>query len=269
MADNPRTLREYIDFVKTHGMEYFGVYYGTYRGFIVDNKDPEKLGRVKLQVPQIAGKNTIEYWAYPFGQPAGEDFGDFMIPPKGSMVWVKFEGGNPNFPIWTGGHWAKKNASTPSEGKRSEPTNRVRKTKNLTLEMDDDNKRIKMANKGSGDNVQLDDRDFKSSVRNTSHSSSGSHSESTGGSKTVTCAASSETSSSKNITTGALGLSAASALLTIAGETMTWDSSGIKFGFNGHYIEFKSDGVYIEGRRFLDHTHNGVMAGGGSTGGVD
>ena len=33
--------------------------------------------------------------------------GDFALPPNGSMVWVEFEGGNPDYPIWVGCFWEK------------------------------------------------------------------------------------------------------------------------------------------------------------------
>lgn len=268
MADNPRTVQELIDRIKKYGLESIGCYYGKYRGFVVDNKDPEKLGRVKLQVPQVAGDKTIEYWAWGTNQPAGDDFGDFFIPPKGAGVWVEFEGGNPSFPTYGGGHWAKKKATVPSEAKRAEPTNAVRKTKNLVFEMDDENSRIKMSNKSSGKHVALDGNDFKSDVGSVDHKASGSYSETISGAKSSTSASSSETTGAKSTTATTVGLTAASALITIAGQTMTWDSGGMAFGFAGHTIELRPDGVYIEGIRFLDHMHTGVTTGGGSTGGV-
>jgi hypothetical protein len=31
--------------------------------------------------------------------------GTFMLPQIGSGVWIEFEQGNPDYPIWTGGYW--------------------------------------------------------------------------------------------------------------------------------------------------------------------
>jgi hypothetical protein len=36
---------------------------------------------------------------------AGIQAGVFVVPPIGSSVWVEFEQGNPDYPIWTGGFW--------------------------------------------------------------------------------------------------------------------------------------------------------------------
>jgi uncharacterized protein involved in type VI secretion and phage assembly len=36
---------------------------------------------------------------------AGPQSGVFVVPPIGSSVWVEFEQGNPDYPIWTGGFW--------------------------------------------------------------------------------------------------------------------------------------------------------------------
>lgn len=39
-------------------------FYGIYRGLVVDINDPDKLNRIKLQVPQILG-NAVTNWAFP------------------------------------------------------------------------------------------------------------------------------------------------------------------------------------------------------------
>ena len=36
---------------------------------------------------------------------AGSGVGFFMIPPVGANVWVEFEGGDPDYPIWGGCFW--------------------------------------------------------------------------------------------------------------------------------------------------------------------
>lgn len=270
MADNPKTLNEFISILKTYGFEHFGLYYSSYRGFIVDNKDPKKLGRVKVRVPQLTQDKAIERWAFPKGQPAGKDFGDFMIPPKGSNVWVEFENGDSNFPIWLGGHWADKNGETPEEGKKSDPKNRVRKSEKYMLEMDDEGGKMRMSNLEHGDKVELDGRNFNTDVGgNADHKVGGGLTEAVTGTSTRSAASGSETyAGGKSTVCSTLGLTAAAALFTIGGHTMTWDSSGMEFGIGGHTIKIQSDGVYIEGIRFLDHMHSGVITGGGSSGGV-
>lgn len=85
-------------------------YFGKYRGFVVDNKDPQNLGRLRLLIPAVLG-DVVSGWAdpcVPYG--GGRNFGNFSTPPvtrgaDGSYttgVWVEFERGNPQYPIWVG-----------------------------------------------------------------------------------------------------------------------------------------------------------------------
>ncbi len=63
-------------------------YYGKYRGFVVDNQDPEKRGRLKLTIPSVLGESQTG-WALPclpFGGLANQ--GLFMIPEVGAQMWV-------------------------------------------------------------------------------------------------------------------------------------------------------------------------------------
>jgi hypothetical protein len=79
-------------------------YYGKYRGLVVENLDPEQIGRVLVQVPDVLGV-TPSNWAMPCVPIAGIEAGCFMVPPIGSQVWIEFEQGDPDYPIWTGGFW--------------------------------------------------------------------------------------------------------------------------------------------------------------------
>jgi uncharacterized protein involved in type VI secretion and phage assembly len=79
-------------------------YYGKYRGLVIENVDPEQIGRVILQVPDVLG-DTPSSWAMPCVPAAGIQAGCFIVPPIGSQVWVEFEQGMADYPIWTGGFW--------------------------------------------------------------------------------------------------------------------------------------------------------------------
>jgi len=79
-------------------------YYGKYRGLVIDNIDPEQIGRVLVQVPDVLGE-TPSSWAMPCVPAAGIQSGCFIVPPIGSQVWIEFEQGDPDYPIWTGGFW--------------------------------------------------------------------------------------------------------------------------------------------------------------------
>ncbi|MGA8572447.1 MAG: phage baseplate assembly protein V [Desulfobaccales bacterium] len=79
-------------------------YYGKYRGLVVENIDPLQIGRVLLQCPDVLGEIPSS-WAMPCVPAAGIQAGCFIVPPIGSQVWVEFEQGDPDYPIWTGGFW--------------------------------------------------------------------------------------------------------------------------------------------------------------------
>jgi phage gp45-like len=78
-------------------------FYGKYRGKVVDTADTTKRGRLKVTVPAVMGDQ--ELWAMPCVPYAGAQIGFFALPPAGSSVWVEFEGGNLNQPIWAGCFW--------------------------------------------------------------------------------------------------------------------------------------------------------------------
>jgi uncharacterized protein involved in type VI secretion and phage assembly len=79
-------------------------FYGKYRGVVIDNIDPLQVGRILAQVPHVLGESPSS-WALPCVPAAGIQAGCFIVPPIGSQVWIEFERGDPNFPIWTGGFW--------------------------------------------------------------------------------------------------------------------------------------------------------------------
>jgi hypothetical protein len=79
-------------------------YYGKYRGKVENNLDPMMLGRVQVSVPAVLGEGTLS-WAMPCVPYAGSGVGFFMIPPVDANVWVEFEGGDIDYPIWSGCFW--------------------------------------------------------------------------------------------------------------------------------------------------------------------
>lgn len=90
------------------GLEKYGLYYSCYMGFVADNNDPEGYSRLKLKIPIVTGPNTYNYWAYPKSEFSGEGYGSQCIPRIGDMVRVEFEMGDPRKPVWSFGHWGKK-----------------------------------------------------------------------------------------------------------------------------------------------------------------
>jgi uncharacterized protein involved in type VI secretion and phage assembly len=78
-----------------------GEHYGKYRGTVIDNADPLMIGRLMVSVPDVT--NVIpSTWAMPCLPFAGIQHGFFATPAIGSGVWVEYEQGDPDYPVWTG-----------------------------------------------------------------------------------------------------------------------------------------------------------------------
>jgi len=69
-----------------------------FRGIVTDTADPQHAHRVRLQIPDALG-DDISDWALAVHPHGG---GYAPAPPKGTAVWVMFEGGHVDFPVVTG-----------------------------------------------------------------------------------------------------------------------------------------------------------------------
>jgi len=79
-------------------------YYGIYRGTVTNNVDPMQIGRILATVPD-AGGLVPTTWAMPAMPIAGKQMGVYVVPQIGAGVWIQFEAGDPDRPVWTGGWW--------------------------------------------------------------------------------------------------------------------------------------------------------------------
>jgi uncharacterized protein involved in type VI secretion and phage assembly len=101
METTERILADLVQRVEGH-------FYGKYRATVVDNADPEQLGRLRLRVPSVLGTDVVSGWASPCA-PYGGDVGQglLLVPEIGAGVWAEFEEGDLEFPIWVGTYWSK------------------------------------------------------------------------------------------------------------------------------------------------------------------
>jgi uncharacterized protein involved in type VI secretion and phage assembly len=76
-------------------------YFGKYRGMVLNNVDPMQIGRLMVQVPDIAGLMPST-WAMPSFPVTGKQMGTWWLPQIGAGVWVEFEQGDQDYPIWSG-----------------------------------------------------------------------------------------------------------------------------------------------------------------------
>jgi hypothetical protein len=81
-----------------------GPFFGKYRGTVMNNIDPMMIGRIMAAVPDVGGMIPGS-WAMPCVPVAGIQTGFFAVPIIGSGVWIEFERGDPDYPIWVGGYW--------------------------------------------------------------------------------------------------------------------------------------------------------------------
>jgi hypothetical protein len=125
-------------------------FYGKYRGFVVSTEDPKRLGRVRLQVPSVLGREVVTGWAMPCAPYGGQKNQGFLtIPEVGAGVWVEFEEGDLEFPIWVGTFWSEPGGESEmpalngADGKelkneQKPPTRKIIKTqKGHTIQFED------------------------------------------------------------------------------------------------------------------------------------
>jgi uncharacterized protein involved in type VI secretion and phage assembly len=79
-------------------------YFGKYRGIVTVNEDPLKTGRIRAKVPDVLGDEESG-WAMACVPFAGKGAGFYAVPDVGVGVWIEFEQGDPDYPIYTGCWW--------------------------------------------------------------------------------------------------------------------------------------------------------------------
>jgi hypothetical protein len=84
-----------------------GTFIGKYRATVINNIDPEMRGRLMLMIPDVSSviPSTWAEACVPLAGPTGPPMGVYMVPPIGAGVWVEFENGDPNYPVWVGCRW--------------------------------------------------------------------------------------------------------------------------------------------------------------------
>jgi len=90
-------------------------FWGSYRGIVVDNNDPLRLGRVKCRCHEVLGLEITTDWAaYKGGNYGGQaNAGSFAVPDIGAAVFIEFESGDVNRPLYSGVWWGQKTGQPP------------------------------------------------------------------------------------------------------------------------------------------------------------
>ncbi len=209
-------------------------YYGKYRGFVLDNKDPEKRARLKVKVPSALGE-TETGWALPCLPFGGlKDIGLFFVPEVDTQVWVEFEEGEISKPLWTGTFWQQKGDPPAEANEGDAPTTRLIKTPGgHILRFDDEADKEKfLIHHPGGTEVAIDEKGILTLTDQ-------------GGSKVT--------------------LDPDAGKLTVEdsnGNTLTMDSSGTVIeDKNGNKVEMAAAGINIEGQKIVVKGSQVVLGG--------
>ena len=95
-----------IGLLQEQGLEATGRFYSIYTGIVDDNDDPLQMHRLKVSIPSVMG--GITQWAIAKDWPGSFNSGVKLLTPKvGDLVYVVFEFGNPDKPLWSYNGWGE------------------------------------------------------------------------------------------------------------------------------------------------------------------
>ncbi len=117
--------------------------FGVVIGLVTNNKDPDGMGRVKVQFPCLSSQEESD-WARIAGPMAGKERGFYFLPEVDDEVLVVFEQGDIRFPYVIGALW---------NGKDAPPA------KN-----DDGKNNLRIIKSRSGHLIRLNDEDGKETI---------------------------------------------------------------------------------------------------------
>jgi uncharacterized protein involved in type VI secretion and phage assembly len=115
-------------------------------GIVTDNKDPEKLMRVKVKIPALSSEDTT-FWIPVVSLGAGKDRGWFFLPEVNDEVLVAFEHGDMNRPVVIGALWNGED-SPPEEQSSSNPKRVIVSRSGSRIELDDEGGSITISDGG-------------------------------------------------------------------------------------------------------------------------
>lgn len=137
-------------------------YFGKYRGIVKEVGTQDKLGYLKAQVPAVYGQEVLSPWALPSVPFAGDRHGFVVLPEAEDGVWIEFEAGNINHPIWTGCWWSRGEIPEPGG-----PQTRVLATSGgHKLILDDDQNTFQLLHAG-GAEITMTENDITFKIGST------------------------------------------------------------------------------------------------------
>ena len=116
-------------------------------GVVTDNKDPDKLMRVKVKLPVLSAQDTT-WWIPVVSIGAGKERGWFFLPEVNDEVLIAFEHGDINRPVVIGALWNGQDKAPKDNGSGSNPIRTLVSKNGSKIEFDDENDSITIADGG-------------------------------------------------------------------------------------------------------------------------
>jgi hypothetical protein len=124
-------------------------HFGKYRGIVTDVDDPDDRFRIRATVDSLLNGQACG-WALPAVPFAGDGHGMVMLPKVGSGVWIEFEAGRLDNPIWSGAWWAHGQRPAPA----GQAVRVIVSEKGHQVILDDEADELKLVH-GSGPSITL------------------------------------------------------------------------------------------------------------------
>lgn len=156
MSTGKHHFVRFLDKIMGHGLESFNRYYSMYRAIVHNVEDPEFCQRLQLIIPDLTAELPYEYWASPKDVYSGKGYGTQTLPRKGDVVWVEFELGDCQHPIWSHGYPGTDDV--PKEEELKDYTSHWHKSPKGHMVLIDDTNNVITINHASGQSVMLTDK---------------------------------------------------------------------------------------------------------------
>lgn len=136
-----------------------GEVFGKFRATVSSIKDDKHMGRIKVKCPRIYGESESPMCipCMPF---TGDKWGSIMLPEVNDTVWIEFEEGDTEKPLYVGGWWLENKTPVQTDYDNTAKFKRVIKTKSghMILFYEESGKEYVQIVEKHGNIVKLDDK---------------------------------------------------------------------------------------------------------------
>lgn len=138
---------------------------GVVIGIVTNNKDPEKLGRIRVKFPWLSDEDESN-WARVTSLMAGRERGIFILPEIDDEVLVVFEHGDINIPYIIGSLWNGKDVppEVNTDGKNNIRIMKSRSGHVILIDDTDGKEKIEIVDKTKKNLISIDTKYNKISI---------------------------------------------------------------------------------------------------------